>query len=263
MSSNHSCPASSHSIIACQFPPACCFSQISNSGNHDSDDPSNPPIVNVTVTYWQQKSDCDSHKVKLGGCPSNLYADSQPPDYLQGCCKNTTRHCINCTSSQPFLISLEFETETPSATLSQYTPTAPTMVLTPSSAANPADEFGGANLGSSASSSAPQTSSTAQFFASPTSGLGSSSKGPPVGLPASRPTKSSNTATVAGGVTGGLVALALLLAILVHYRRWRATGPLQTTNQTKFSIRGSGRARPIDAGAAELQEIKQGPSPSK
>ena len=261
---NQSCFSPSTSIIACGFRD-CCSSQICISGTNAHNGCSNQQSVNVNVTYWRIESDCDGYH-GWNQCPIDPSAKAQFLDYPQGCCKNETRPCPNCPqglSIYPLLLSWETDTQTPPATSVPYIATAPTVRPTLSSAANTAGQFGGVDSGSSPPSYPPPTSFTAQSFTSPASGLGSSSTRTPVGLPVSKHTKASNTASVAGGVTGGIVAIALLLAIFVIYHRWRTTGPLRNRDQKKFSIWGSGQARPIDAGAAELQEIKQGPSPSR
>lgn len=73
----------------------------------------------------------------------------------------------------------------------------------------------------------------------------------------------SNTAAIAGGVVGGVVGLALLLALLTIHRRWRPTRPLQDVGEGGSPTWGSGNARSLQSGEAELEEMKQGPSPSK
>ncbi|KAF6228570.1 hypothetical protein HO173_011873 [Letharia columbiana] len=72
----------------------------------------------------------------------------------------------------------------------------------------------------------------------------------------------SNTAAIAGGVVGGIVGLALLLALLTIHRRWRTTRPLQDVGEGRSPTWGSGNARSLQSGEAELEEMKQGPSPT-
>ena len=72
----------------------------------------------------------------------------------------------------------------------------------------------------------------------------------------------SNTAAVAGGIAGGIIGLALLLTVLAICSRRRTTRTLRGTDQGKLPVWGSGQARTIGAGGGELEEIKQGPSPS-
>ncbi|KAF6219475.1 hypothetical protein HO133_003942 [Letharia lupina] len=72
----------------------------------------------------------------------------------------------------------------------------------------------------------------------------------------------SNTAAIAGGVVGGIVGLALLLALLTIHRRWRTTRRLQDMGEGRSPTWGSGNARSLQPGEAELEEMKQGPSPT-
>lgn len=78
-----------------------------------------------------------------------------------------------------------------------------------------------------------------------------------------RPVPTPSTATIAGGVTGGVVGLALLVALLAICCRRRTTRQQQHTNEEKSPTWSSGRSRVIQPDAAELDEIKQGQSPRK
>lgn len=72
----------------------------------------------------------------------------------------------------------------------------------------------------------------------------------------------SNSTAIAGGVTGGIVGLALLVGLLAICCRRRNARP-QHTVEGRSSALGSGQPRSLQADSAELEEMKQGPTPSR
>lgn len=83
------------------------------------------------------------------------------------------------------------------------------------------------------------------------------------GLQTAKSVPRSNTAAIAGGVVGGIVGLAFLVALLAIYCRRRFTRPPQDIDDGRTSTLGTGNVRALRPNNAELEEIKQGPSPSK
>ena len=253
-SSPQNCHHSSR--LACGFTD-CCSSPICHNVTINSNSCPREKQSNVTVTVIRYKtSGCfvsgDDPYLNWNQCPPTL---SYLIDDPQSCCMNETSQCTSCSqveSNQSWFLILDAGSE--------VSPSSP--VNSPSASSNTTDTSGEANLTSTTKISATPTSSTAQIAATQNSVSDSQSTTTPVGRPVSSDSRSSNTAAVAGGVTGGIVALALLLAILVVYCRRRITGPLKNADQRKISTWGSGEAHPIQAGDAELQEIKQGRSPS-
>lgn len=82
--------------------------------------------------------------------------------------------------------------------------------------------------------------------------------------PVSESTSTSpNTAAIAGGVVGGIAGLALLVGLLVLYRRRRKTKTEDGIDNESFSAWNSGQPHSMQPGSAELNEIKQGPSTSQ
>ena len=73
----------------------------------------------------------------------------------------------------------------------------------------------------------------------------------------------SNTAAIAGGVVGGVAGLALLVGLLVIYRRRRKTKSQHGMSKGTFSGWNSGQPRFVSPSNAELHQIKQEPSTSK
>ena len=74
------------------------------------------------------------------------------------------------------------------------------------------------------------------------------------------PAPKSNTTAIAGGVAGGIVGLALLVALLTICCRRRTTGPQTHMDEGNSPTWGQGNARSSQPGDAEQEEIKQGPS---
>ena len=184
---------------------------------------------------------------------------------LTGCCKSEGD---GYTSEGYFQVPAT-DTESLSASLAMH----PFSVLPLDPHGGPIKTPGETNSGLSASNSASPTLpaaqnsvtltlSVSQNSVASTSGLGNLPTRTPVGQPLSQNSKSSNTAAVAGGIAGGIVGLALLLAVLAICYRRRPTQLLKNTDQGKLSTWVSGQARAIGSGGRELEEIKQGPSPS-
>lgn len=76
------------------------------------------------------------------------------------------------------------------------------------------------------------------------------------------PTSKSNSTAIAGGVAGGIVGLALLVGLLAICCRRRTARPQQTV-EGRSSVLGSGQPRSLQTDSAELEEMKQGPTPSR
>lgn len=107
---------------------------------------------------------------------------------------------------------------------------------------------------------------TAQGSATSTSVSGSVPAATPAGQSAfhtATPAPKSNNGAIAGGVVGGVAGLALLVAVLAIYCRRRTSRPLQDMDEGRSATRDSGVARSSQPNIdAELEEIKQGHSPS-
>ena len=74
---------------------------------------------------------------------------------------------------------------------------------------------------------------------------------------------SPNAAAIAGGVAGGVAGLALVVGLLVFYRRRRKTKSQNGINKGRFSAWNSGQSHSMRPNNNELHQIKQEPSTSK
>ena len=201
---------------------------------------------------------CDT-KADWGACEIDFFFE------FTGCCKSKGDE----DTSEGYFQVPTADTESLSASLAMH----PFSVLPLDPHGGPIETPGETNSGLSASNSASPTLpaaqnsvtltlSVSQNSVASTPVLGSLPTRTLVGQTVSQTTKSSNTAAVAGGIAGGIVGLALLLAVLAICYRQRITRLLKGTDQGKLATWGSGQARATGAGGRELEEIKQGPSPS-
>lgn len=134
----------------------------------------------------------------------------------------------------------------------------PPSILSPlgsSPTSTTADRPGGAVLGTF-------TAQDSATLTSVPSSIPAVTKKGPSAIQGSEAEPKSNTAAVAGGVAGGVVGLALLFALLAICCRRRSTKPVQGADEGRSPTWGSREVRAIKPGDAELEEIKQGPSPS-
>ena len=185
-----------------------------------------PASFNPDIRY--QNQDC-----RQGGPWYNCPFTTPPP--FMGCCKSNP-----CSHGCP--------PEIPSTTSSSISSFASSPTST-----NTADTPAGANTVASAAQGLHTLSGSVPTVNAAAQSVIHAVTSPP----------KSNTAAIAGGVVGGIVGLALLLALLAIHRRWRTTRPLQDMGEGRSPTWGSGNARSLQPGEAELEEMKQGPSPSK
>ena len=241
-------------FLACGY-KECCSSNICNNGTSNSCRRDDSTSSSATVNFTYYDSNCqeayDDHE--WGACPIAVL--SLPFNLIgpsNGCCKNETLRCTNCSqtdSNQSYLLDGATRAEVPSTTIFPP-PSIESPVGSLSVSGKATDTPGGLDSGS------------AQATAISTSLLPIATTASKPVPPTYKPATKTNTAAVAGGIAGGIIGLALLLAVLAICYRRRPTRPLKLMDQRKLPTWGSGQARAIGADGGELEEIKQGPSPS-
>lgn len=239
-------------------------------------------IANDLSDNFSQMSDNVSQRCDSGGswyiCPDkNLHPGSPPP--FMGCCKSEpcTKGCSEGDLTQAFLTSnitianryLSALGVSPSSTTSYSTSLSfrPSSSSSSSSCSSPINM--GFDEGTSVYSSAP-TAIAAGHSVLLTGTPASKSTNTPASnttdtlLSTSTNTTNSksNSTAIAGGVAGGIVGLALLVGLLAICCR-RRNVRLQRTVEGRSSALGSGQTRSLQADSAELEEMKQGPIPSR
>ena len=109
----------------------------------------------------------------------------------------------------------------------------------------------------------PQTSTPQSFFSSASAPIvtPTATTGGPLALQTSPSPSKTNTAAIAGGVTGGVVGAALLIGMLAIYCRRRITQSRPRMNEAGLFPWSLGKPRQQDG--VKLEETKQEPSPRK
>ena len=187
---------------------------------------------------------------------SNSTTCDKPVLLPNTCCKNDTSECGSGCPQQNLTWSLILEIEAdypsaddqpplPSFSSSTSNPASINTLYVPEGAAQQAST----TQESPVSSSMPTGTSTTIFESQSA-------------LHTATSTPETNTAAIAGGVVGGAVGLALLVGLLAICCR-RRTSNARHLDEVRSPAWGMGQNRSIHPNDAELDEMKQGASPSK
>ena len=181
---------------------------------------------------------------------SNSTICEKPVLLPKGSCKNDT--CPQGNLNLSFILEIEAyypsaddQPPPPSSSSSESNPSSTNTLYVPGGAAQQAST----TQESPFSSSMPTGMSTAIFETQSA-------------LPTATSAPEKHTAAIAGGVVGGVVGLALLvglIAICCH----RRTDKARRLDEVNSPAWGMGQNRSIHPNDAELEEMKQGASPSK
>ena len=250
-----SCPDDTQPY-ACSGFSGCCTNKLCNGDGHCPTENFQPASVNISDT---RKIYC-----RAG---INLEKCNQSAPSLRGCCNSGGNACSDrCPQgdlTQGFLhYDLIAVIAIPSAQAPPISQGSSLFGPLPTST-NTADapSWGGGSV---------QGAPTAQGSSSPTSVSSKVQAAATASqLPSQSPTQTAipvsktNTPAIAGGVVGGIVGLALLIGLLFICCRRRTTKPGQQIEKGSSPTWSSEQARSIETDDAELEEMKQGPSPSK
>ncbi len=247
-------------LFACAGFIGCSTTKTCYSHHDDRDDSPDTYCFNTTYSY-EGKYYADSNHTRC----------DNPISPIVGCCKNGTNNCAH--SCPPENLTQSFLSVIPDAIVDhsssyaqtdlytiwfyELSPTFTPEVYVPGEASTPTvDTLAGE----------PQMTSTTQGLA-PSTSVSSTTEPAATGgqsaLQTAQPGPKSNTAAIAGGVAGGCVGLALLVGILVICCRRRITKPRQHMNEARSPTWALGKAPSRTRNDSELEEMKQGPSPSK
>lgn len=251
MSNASACSTGTQLYVFCSSEIKHCCTNSTNEACYDNpyyDCPRVPPYYNQFSEDWN----ASSLKIECQVYTPFLVCDKLWASY-NDCCNSDSHKCVCPQGEAPsqsvsFYLSTESKPQS-AATTSPHVIESSGLSSTTTSTAGP--------FGAQIPPARPSVLSSARLatpLATPTGRQD---------LQNSRAAPKANTAAVAGGIAGGIIGLALLLAVLAICYRRRPTRPLKNTDQGKLPRWGAGQARAIGAGGGELEEIKQGPSPSK
>ncbi len=246
------CPSGGQ-FYACFSFVGCCTTQTCDNFDHCSDDNLRPASFNAS---YSNEGYCH------GG--SSWMACEHTLSSFMGCCKdNNINTCRDgCPQEDLTPARLSFNQNIVDEFSSTAVPFVPYTGSPTSIKTEGMVPVTSTARGSATSSSIPdniptvnQAANTAKNTAANTAGQSplQTAKSPP----------RSNTAAIAGGVVGGIVGLGCLLALLAIYRRRRIARPIQGIDDGRYPALGTGSVRALQPDNAELEEMKQGPSPSK
>ena len=245
------CPSGGQ-FYACASFIGCCMTQTCNKLDRCSDDSLRPASFNVS---YSKKGHCnaDSNWIE---CEHTLHS-------FMGCCKSNINPCLyGCPQGDLTPARLSFNQDIAGDFLSTAGPLipytgSPTSIKTPDVPEGIVPATSTAQ-GSATSSSIPTSVPTVNQAANTAENTAGQSP-----LQTAKSAPRSNTAAIAGGVVGGIVGLGCLLALLAIYCRRRIARPIQGIDDGRYPASGTGSVRALQPDNAELEELKQGPSPSK
>ena len=250
------CPSGGQ-FYACPSFIGCCITQTCNNLDRCSDDNLRPASLNAS---YSNKGHCragSSWKV----CENTLFS-------FMGCCKGDIDPCLyGCPQEDLTPARLSFNEDIATDLSSTAAPLIPytglPFALLPTFTETPDIPEGMVPVtstaqGSATSSSIPNTIPAVNQAANTATNTAGQSP-----LQTAKSAPRSNTAAIAGGVVGGIVVLGCLLALLAIYGRRRIARPMQDIDDRRYPALGTGSVRALQPDNAELEEMKQGPSPSK